>query len=342
MCLVTMNKDGSLVSLFLHSAAILALASAAAGCTPSNPSTDDSAEDEGQSSDDALSAGDAVSRADQWVNAQLHYCQSANHQRDYDTACSKYCERTDNAQWNPYRSDCSGLVSWAWGLPAPGRVTSEFAPYNNAVSHTISGSDLEPGDALNSSDHIILFKNWNTKGESATFIEEPGCSTSIPYAHEFTSDVSVNGSSVYVGYEGKSFTSIRYNAISEGPPPKPTEPIAPKPKVCGVFEGGQGLGPGESVQSCDGRFDLVMQTDGNLVLYMGQKPLWATGTNGRGGYAMWMQTDGNFVLYDGYGAPLWDAHSEGHPGALLDVQNDGNLVVYSGNKPLWNSGTYGH
>ena len=116
-------------------------------------------EDDG-SGYDAISGSSAVSRAEEWATAKLHYCQSANHKRDYDAACSEYCERQDNSSWDPYRSDCSGLVSWAWGLSAPGRITTEFAPFQDDITHAISASSLQPGDAVNNSDHIMLFKNW--------------------------------------------------------------------------------------------------------------------------------------------------------------------------------------
>jgi hypothetical protein len=188
---------------------LLCVASFGAGCSAS-------AEDEltAQAEAEALSRTNAVDRAMQWVNAKLKYCQSANHQHDYDSACSSVCSRENNAAWDPYRSDCSGLVSWAWGLPAPGRITTQFAPFNTQVSHTIPGEALMPGDALNSSDHIFLFKQWTNPGHAAVFMEEPGCSSSTPYAHEFTSNVSINGDQVYVSWEGKTFTAIRYDGIS--------------------------------------------------------------------------------------------------------------------------------
>jgi hypothetical protein len=185
--------------------------------------------------DSEITTSSAISRAEEWVKAKLHYCQSPNHARDYDTACSTYCERTDNAAWNPYRSDCSGLVSWAWGLPAPGRVTGEFAPFQNDITHTISASSLEAGDAVNNSEHVMLFKAWVVHGSEATFIEEPGCSSSMPYAHEFTSHVSISGDSIYVSYEGKSFTAIRYDGITHsGSPPPPPPPSGTSCTVEGV------------------------------------------------------------------------------------------------------------
>ncbi len=120
-------------------------------------------------------------------------------------------------------------------------------------------------------------------------------------------------------------------------------PGAPgKPAGCGTIKPGQGLEVGESFSSCDGRFALAMQSDGNLVLYEGSKALWATGTNGKRGFAMYMQGDGNFVLYDTSSRPLWASGTNGSPGSFLAVQTDGNLVVYDGSRPLWASGTAGH
>lgn len=178
-------------------------------------------------SESAIMGSTIVSRGMEWVNAKLHYCQAARGAVDYDSSCwawegpSHRCDRESNGAWNAYRSDCSGFVTWAWGLPPVGDggyVTSEFAPYDNAFSHTIEGSKLAPGDALNKTpdEHIILFKQWVSPGHSAVFMEEPGCSSAIPYAHEFTSNVSINGSEVYVDYEGATFYAIRSNAMGGG------------------------------------------------------------------------------------------------------------------------------
>jgi MYXO-CTERM domain-containing protein len=134
-----------------------------------------------------------------------------------DPSCSPVCQRQSNAAWDPYRSDCSGFVSWAWGLPAPGNTTSTFAPADTSVSYVINGSDLQPGDALNiPGDHIVLFVSWITPGAEANFYEEPGCSANPPYAHAFKSAVTINGSSVDIAYEGSTFTAIRYTGVTVG------------------------------------------------------------------------------------------------------------------------------
>lgn len=167
-----------------------------------------------------LTRSESIALARQWVTAKLQYCQSANGARDYDTACSSICNRTSNPDWDPYRSDCSGFISWAWELPAPGRVTSEFAPFDTTVSTAIKCTDMLPGDAANKNagGHIVLFEKWITPGSKALFMEEPGCSSVTPYAHEFTSDVTCSGNDVDIAYEGETFTAIRYIHITDDPP----------------------------------------------------------------------------------------------------------------------------
>jgi hypothetical protein len=207
--------------LFAASLVVFAVAGLGASCA--STTTVDSSEQADQG-DDAISASDAIARAEEWVSVKLHYCQSANHARDYDAACSSTCERHSDPAWDPYRSDCSGLVSWAWKLPAPGRTTLQFAPYETDITKTIEATDLAPGDAINNSDHVMLFKKWVSGHTRATFIEEPGCSSSTPYAHEVTTDVSTNGTSIYVPYNGMTFTAIRYKSLSNAPPPPPPPP----------------------------------------------------------------------------------------------------------------------
>jgi hypothetical protein len=96
-----------------------------------------------------------------------------------------------------------------------------------------------------------------------------------------------------------------------------------------------------SITSQDGRFTLIMQGDGNLVLYRsGGNARWATNTDGRVVSQAIMQGDGNFVMYGPGGSYIWDTATDGHPGAYLTIQNDGNIVIYDtvGN-PLWASNT---
>ena len=100
------------------------------------------------------------------------------------------------------------------------------------------------------------------------------------------------------------------------------------------------LAPKERLHSPSGQFQLVFQTDGNLVLYDGQTAIWATGTSGQTVSQAAMQADGNLVLLGPGGTAVWEARTGGHPGARLVLQDDGNAVVYAiDGRPLWSTGT---
>jgi len=119
--------------------------------------------------------------------------------------------------------------------------------------------------------------------------------------------------------------------------------VAQTPTGCTTMAGGQGLYPGQSLFSCDGRFHLILQNDGNLVLYQGSTALWSSSTAGRSSAVAIMQADGNFVIYDSTGAGIWSSGTPSHSGAYLAVQNDGNVVIYSSvGVPLWATNTCCH
>lgn len=107
---------------------------------------------------------------------------------------------------------------------------------------------------------------------------------------------------------------------------------------------GDSLETGEKINSDDGRFYLIMQSDGNLVLYQRQNgthhPLWATGTDGHQVDQVSMQTDGNLVVYNPGGQALWNSRTPGNPDSILILQDDGNLVIYApGNRAIWATNT---
>ncbi|MBS2554694.1 lectin [Catenulispora sp. NL8] len=126
-------------------------------------------------------------------------------------------------------------------------------------------------------------------------------------------------------------------------PTRPTSPVVSTGGGCGSMTANQQLTANQSTPSCDGRFKLILQGDGNLVLYEGSTALWASGTAGKASANAIMQGDGNFVIYDTGGSPLWSSGTAGNSGAYLTVQNDGNTVIFSsGGATLWSTGTGGH
>ncbi|MDY6836008.1 MAG: lectin [Chloroflexota bacterium] len=105
---------------------------------------------------------------------------------------------------------------------------------------------------------------------------------------------------------------------------------------------GQELLRGERLVSHNGKYSLVMQDDGNLVLYDGNgTALWNSGTQNIAIQKCVMQPDGNLILYRYDGVAAWSSGTNGKPGANLIIQNDGNVVIYYEPKPeaIWATGT---
>lgn len=99
------------------------------------------------------------------------------------------------------------------------------------------------------------------------------------------------------------------------------------------------LTAGQYLHSPNGQYRLIMQGDGNLVVYSGGTAIWASGTAGHSGARAVMQGDGNLVVYLGSN-PLWASGTGGHATAAfyLAMQSDGNLVIYTpAGVPLWAS-----
>lgn len=160
-----------------------------------------------------------------------------------------------------------------------------------------------------------------------------------------------------------------------GPPSQPrifTETVTPPP-------GGSVLiFPGDRVESRDGRFRLLIQNDGNLVLFDRGSRIWDAGVRQtrqtitlpgsaglkvtlltKGCFAA-MQSDGNLVVYGSTGVDepvpgvcqanpnptpggsiaLWSSRTNGNPNSRLVVQTDGNTVIYTpSNNAVWATDT---
>jgi len=78
---------------------------------------------------------------------------------------------------------------------------------------------------------------------------------------------------------------------------------------------------------------LILQSDGNLVMYYGSTALWATGTNGTGAQYLYFHSDGNLVLARDVAATdvVWASNiystCSGSEYAEYIFQGDGNLVM---------------
>lgn len=105
------------------------------------------------------------------------------------------------------------------------------------------------------------------------------------------------------------------------------------------------LSQGEYLMSPNEKFRLVLQGDGNLVLYSVTtgRPLWNTRTSHTAASKLYMQSDGSLVLYQfNPTKALWNTRTYRTAASKLYLQDDGNLVLYtSSNKPAWDTHTNG-
>lgn len=107
--------------------------------------------------DDTAARDTIIRRAKSWLSPQVPYSQIS-----YFTN-----------QYGKYRTDCSGYVSMALGLPYS-YVTWTLPE----VSHRITQSELKPGDfLLDTDDHVLLFAGWANSARTSYYAYE-----SAPYA----------------------------------------------------------------------------------------------------------------------------------------------------------------
>jgi hypothetical protein len=96
------------------------------------------------------------------------------------------------------------------------------------------------------------------------------------------------------------------------------------------------------LRSPDGRYALLLQGDGNLVLYSpGYHVLWFSATTGKSVRYGAMGSDGIFRLVDKYGDVVWSSPNSACCGTHTIIQTDGNLVIYQADNTtaVWNTVT---
>jgi L,D-peptidoglycan transpeptidase YkuD (ErfK/YbiS/YcfS/YnhG family) len=97
-----------------------------------------------------------------------------------------------------------------------------------------------------------------------------------------------------------------------------------------TLHAGQSLAVGGALVSAQGRYRLVLQSDGNLVIYTkAGRATWSSGTTTAS--LLSVQSDGNVTLRAQSGSVVWATQSAATAGATLAMQDDGNLVLYATN-----------
>jgi hypothetical protein len=250
----------------------------------------------------------------------------------------------DGAYHDGYRRDCSGFVSMAWQFTS-NPSTAFFPPFVSGKYAIPLGSfdDMVPGDAINKTfrnpyGHVMLFAGWASADHSQLFFMHHS-KTNTPVSLVQVSRSSLGDFTPIRSVNAPEPTTETAPPVDQTPPPaEPTKPMA----GCGVLLPGQSLGINETMSSCDGRFTVIQQDDGNFVLYQnGVGALWSAGTTGSGGVVTSMQGDGNLVTYTADSKPVWNSMTSVYSGAWLSLDDHGALIIFSGDKPVWWSLTGG-
>ncbi len=182
----------------------------ALGCAPADesPATNAATRLEGPGA--SITRDEVVERARAWTAAGVPYCGGLP--GGGDALCGGTCNRgaggsaTRRLDWDRYRSDCSGFVSYAWGLAPPGLTTWTLP----GVSERIAMAELAAGDIFLSSSHTMIFLAWAAPGV-ARFAEEASCGLAARVREARVSEAS---SRVTVSGWG-SFEARRYQAIRD-------------------------------------------------------------------------------------------------------------------------------
>lgn len=201
--------------------------------------------------------------------------------------------------------------------------------------------------------NLVLYKNGNqalwhskTHGKSAGKVE-------MRYSGELvilnaqnvkiwssnTNRPENRGSRVIVQNDGNLVIYSRTNEVLWF-----TGTIQNPPNVSNVLQPGAFLKPGEKLLSPNGRYQLIYQHDGNLVLYRpGNLAIWSTRTNGQAaGKCLMNKSNGNLILFTPNNRAIWSTQvgSNANRDSRLVLQNDGNLVIYRPNNTVvWSTQT---
>lgn len=226
----------------------------------------------------------------------------------------------------------SGNTQW----PAPG-YHSGFA---NAGGIEVSSQNATKGDIIQigNSDydyplHTAIIVT-NKGGGSFNVVDSNWSLNEIVKQHDLNPYTWASGSNIKIW---------RMGAVTSAPPPSSEWGGVGNATFLGTSKliADQRVYKNQYIMSPAGRYVLVLQSDGNLVLYSGTRALWASGTGGLAVDYVKAQSDGNMVIYGPQGG-VWGTNTAGQGGSAteLRIQDDGNVVMSNGSAgPFWATGT---
>jgi hypothetical protein len=233
---------------------------------------------------------------------------------DYNATCP--------SGWYTYSTDCYTNSNAA---DVTTLTASQLASLQLTASAKSGGNDgvsLAVGSGAatsvtNGDSEVDLASYWNTTewgvygdggGTEAYF----GSNATLEAQTALTATSSAAPSCVSEGFTGETNNLTRTSTPALGSESSPTMAstqtdgtagtascavAAASSTGTGILKTGQELKAGQSLYSPSGQYELIMQTDGNLVVYDNGSAIWNTVTQGTGSsnYLI-MQTDGNLVV----------------------------------------------
>ena len=262
------------------------------------------------------------------------------------------------------RDQSTGRSLWSSGTNGKGGIRLKLQTDGNLVLRTRSGSAVWSSKtsrsggsrlAMQGDGNLVLYTNsgravWATEtvqAEPADTIKpvitlNGGASISLSQGDSFTDPgatatdnkdgnisnrIQVTGS---VNTSSPGTYELRYNVSDAAG--NAADTLTRTVQVIAVsndtLEPNTELRVNQRLTSANGSHYLIMQGDGNLVLYSSSaRALWATGTNGSGAVRARFQGDGNLVLRNNAGSAVWSSKTAGSGAVRLTVVNEGNVFL---------------
>ncbi|MFE5534587.1 hypothetical protein ACFQ78_02405, partial [Streptomyces sp. NPDC056519] len=147
----------------------------------------------------AITQQQIIARAHDWIDNAVPYSQSLAWK--------------DSVVGGPYRADCSGFISMAWGLKGDSLVTQTLPNVSTVTASNVIGyTGLQPGDALDyTADHVVLFDSWQNKSEGTFYYDaehRPGTVANQTVGSVYASTLD--------GHAITNYEALRYKNVVAG------------------------------------------------------------------------------------------------------------------------------
>lgn len=229
---------------------------------------------------------------------------------------------------NSYGTGSRGFTIAINAMPAPTGL--QFASLRGF------GANFSWNSVSNATGYNLTYNSTNSQASGTTYFSGTGTSGTLTLS-------SAWAGTVYVTATNGSNTALGSSAVQTNVPGSQMYGANNPSLYPAHTNGWLAATAASSLTSTDGHYSLIMQADGNLVVYNEWTSNYcgATGTQNYPGATFNVQTNSNLVLYSagsttGASNPIKYVITGNYPGSRLAMQTDGNLVEYnSAGTAIW-------